>query len=113
MEWKPRECLYAETVQTPAGSFERINDIKRSHSLPFSVFSVGYRVPDDVLKEDLKDTTSLLINEARDTLHTTSPCETTNRRLGNALDVVTKNLAMALSTTLAESFSTFSTASHC
>lgn len=38
----------------------------------------------------------------RDTLDTTTTGETPNSGLGDALDVVTKNLAMALSTTLAE-----------
>ena len=46
---------------------------------------------------------------SRDTLHTTTTCETTDSRLGNALDVVTKNLAMTLGTAFAETFTTFST----
>ena len=52
-------------------------------NLPLRVLSVGDRVTDDVLQEDLEDTTGLLVDEARDTLHTTTTCETTNGRLGD------------------------------
>jgi hypothetical protein len=56
-----------------------------------------------VFEEDLEDTTGLLIDEARDTLHTTSTSETTDGGLCDTLDVVAKNLAVTLSTTLSES----------
>ena len=52
-----------------------------------------------IFKEDLENTTSLLVDETRDTLDTTTAGKTTNSRLGDALDVVTKDLAMALSST--------------
>jgi hypothetical protein len=39
---------------------------------------------------DLENTPSLLVNEARDTLDTTTASKTTNGRLGDALDVVTQ-----------------------
>jgi hypothetical protein len=43
----------------------------------------------------------------RDTLDTATTRETTDGRLGDALDVVAKNLAMALGSTLSEAFATF------
>ena len=55
-----------------------------------------------VLEEDLEDTTSLLVDETGDTLHTTTACKTANSRLCNALNVIAKNLAVTLSTTLSE-----------
>ena len=45
-------------------------------SIPLGVFSVGDRVTDDVLEEDLENTTGLLVDETRDTLHTTTTSET-------------------------------------
>jgi hypothetical protein len=45
----------------------------------------------------------------RDTLNTTTTSETANGRLGDALDIVTKNLAMTLSATLAKTLSSFTT----
>ena len=72
-----------------------------------------------VLKENLQDTTSLLVDESRDTLDTTTASEATDglsetqdqtkyqiekphgssvtHRFGNTLDVVTKNLPVTLS----------------
>jgi len=47
------------------------------------MFSVSDRVTNDVLEEDLEDTTSLFVDETGDTLDTTTTSETTNSRLGN------------------------------
>ena len=55
-----------------------------------------------VLKEDLENTTSFLVDEARDTLHTATAGETADGGLGDALDIVAKNLAVTLSTALSE-----------
>lgn len=37
---------------------------------PFSMLSIGDGVADDILEENLKNSTSLLIDETRDTLYT-------------------------------------------
>ena len=44
----------------------------------------------------------------RDTLDTATTSETSDGWLGDTLDVVTKNLAVTLGTTLSEAFATFS-----
>lgn len=46
---------------------------------------------------------------SRDTLDTATTGETTDRGLGDSLDVVTKNLPVTLGTTLSETLSTFAT----
>ena len=51
--------------------------------VPLRVLGVRHRVTDNVLKEDLEDTTSLLVDEARDTFHTATASETTDSRLRN------------------------------
>ena len=113
------------------------------------MFSVCYGITDDlkdivnkwntiegreathILEESLEDTTSFLVDEAGDTLDTTTTSETANSRLGDTLDVVTKDLAlkrnhvndehnigensqtyMTLGSSLSESLSTFSTSRH-
>ncbi|MCP4453099.1 MAG: hypothetical protein GY809_16685, partial [Planctomycetes bacterium] len=43
-------------------------------SLPLGMLGVGDSITDDVLKEDLEDTTGLFVDEARDTLDTTTTC---------------------------------------
>ena len=62
----------------------------------------GLRRNAHVLKEDLEDTTGLLVDETGDTLHTTTTGETADGGLGNTLNVVAKNLAVTLRAALAE-----------
>jgi hypothetical protein len=47
--------------------------------------------------------------DVRDTLDTSTTSKTSDRRLCDTLDVVTKNLAMSLGSTLAEALATLST----
>lgn len=68
------------------------------------MFGVCDGVPDDAFQEGLEDSARLLIYHGRDTLDTTTAGKTSDSGLGNALNVVTKNLAVALGTTLAEAF---------
>jgi hypothetical protein len=95
--------LCAETVEGPALSLERVNDIERGDGLPLGVLSVGDRVADDVLElsecqqefgsppprniagthEDLEDTSGLLVDESGDTLDTTSSRQTADSGLGD------------------------------
>jgi len=63
------------------------------------------------LEEVFQYSTSFLVNEARNTLDTTTTSEAANSRLGNALDVVAQDFTMALSTGFSETLATFSTAS--
>jgi hypothetical protein len=51
--------------------------------VPFSVLGVGDRVADDVLKENLQNTASLLVDETGDTLDTTTAGQATNSRFGD------------------------------
>ena len=77
------KCLTSETVKGSALSLKSIDNIKSSDSLSSSVLSVGHGISDDVLKENLKDTTGLLVDKTRDTLDATSSCQSSDRRLGN------------------------------
>ena len=45
------------------------------------------------LEEDLEDGSRLLVDEARDTLDTSSSCETADSGFGDTLDVVAQDLA--------------------
>ena len=47
-------------------------------------------------------------NDLRNTLDTSTTSKTSDRRLGDTLDVVTKNLAMSLGSALAETLATLS-----
>ena len=106
------KCLTSESVESAALTLEGIDDIHGSDSLPLGVFSVGDRITDDVLKEDLEDTSGLLIDEARDTLDTSTASQSADGGLGDTLDVITQYFAMALGASFAESFASFSSSSH-
>jgi hypothetical protein len=60
------------------------------------VLRVGHRVANDVLEEDLEDATSFFVDQTTDTLDAATAGKTTNGGLGDALDVIAENLAMAL-----------------
>jgi len=93
-------------------AFEGIDDIHGGDSLPLGMFSVGDSITDDVLKEDLEDSTGLLIDEARDTLDTSTSGQPADGGLGDTLDVITQHFAMTLGASFAESFASFSSSSH-
>ena len=97
-----REALHLPTVHHFISHFmasvltlalERVHHVQRSHRLAASVLGVGDGVADDVLEEHLQHTTSLLVDEARDALHTATASQTADGGLRDALDVVAQNLA--------------------
>ena len=95
------ERLTSETVEGTALSLESIDDVHGSDGLSLGVLSVGDGVANDVLEENLQNTASLFVDEARDTFHTTTAGQTTNRGLRDALDVVSQHLPVSLGATLA------------
>ena len=118
-------CLAAETVEGTALALECVDDVEGGDGLALCVLGVGDCVTNDTLEEGLEDTTclfvdhwSLLVYEGvnqrtarlrtgRDTLDTTTTCETANGGLGDTLDVVSQDLTMALGTALSEAFAAF------
>ncbi|CAH3162117.1 unnamed protein product, partial [Porites evermanni] len=70
-----------------------VHHIHSGDSLAFGVLGVGNSITDHILKENFENATSLFVDEARDSLDTATASKTTDSRLGDALDVVTKNLS--------------------
>ena len=56
--------LTSESVEGASLPLEGIDHIHGGDGLPLGVLSVGDGVPDDVLKENLKDSTGLLVDQA-------------------------------------------------
>ena len=104
--------LTSESVQGPALPLEGVDDVHGCDGLPLGVLGVGDGVTDDVLKEHLQHTSGLLVDEARDSLHTTTTSQTADGRLGDTLDVITKNFSVTLSAPLSQTLSSFSSARH-
>ena len=54
------------------------------------MLDVGDGVTNDILKEYLEDTTGFFVDEARDTLDSTTTCKTSHSRLCDTLDIMTE-----------------------
>ena len=107
-----RSRLATETVQGAALSLQRVDDVHGGDGLSLGVLGVGDGITNDVLQEYLQDATGLLVDQAGDTLDTTSTGQTSDRWLGDTLDVVTKNLPVTLGATLAQAFASFTATGH-
>lgn len=104
--------LTPESVQGPALPLERVDYVHGGHRLPPSVLRVGHGVANHVLQEDLENTPGLFVYEAADSLHASSSGEPSNRRLSDALDVVSKDLTVPFGAALAQALASLSTARH-
>ena len=104
--------LTAEAIQRAALSLQSVHHVHGCDSLALGVLSVGDGIPDDILQEHLEHTAGLLVDETGDTLHAASASQTTDGGLGDALDVVAENLAVALGASLSESLASLAAASH-
>ena len=106
------KSLTAESVQGASLPLEGVDHVHGGDSLPLGVFGVGDGIPDDVLKEHLEHATGLLVDEARDTLDSTTASQTPDGGLGDALDVVPQHLAVPLGASLSQSLASFAASSH-
>ena len=104
--------LSAEAVQGAALALERVDHVEGGHGLSLGVLGVGDGITDDVLEEDLEDTAGLLVDQAGDALDTTTASQTADGRLGDPLDVVPKDLPVALGAAFAQTLSSFTTTGH-
>jgi len=93
-------CLTAESVEGTSLPLEGIDNVHSGDGLPLGVFGVGDGIPDDVLKEDLEDSTSLLVDESRDTFDSTTTRQTPDGGLSDALDVISQHLTVTLGASL-------------
>lgn len=96
--------LATKTIQGTSLALEGINDIHGDDGFAASMLSVGDGVTDDRLEKDLENVASLLVNEARDTLDTTTTSKTTDGRLGDTLDIIPKDFTMALGAALSKTY---------
>ena len=104
--------LTSESVEGTSLPLEGIDNIHGGNGLPLGVFGVGDSIPDDILKENLEDSTGLLIDESRDTLDSSTASQPSDGGLGDSLDVVSQHLTVTLGASLSKSFSSFATSGH-
>jgi hypothetical protein len=77
----------SKTVECLSLALESIDGVNGCDGLTPSMLSVGDRITDGALKEDLEHTAGLLVDEARDTLDTAMTSKMRYGGLGDALDV--------------------------
>ena len=104
--------LTAESVEGTSLALEGVDNVHGGDGLPLGVLGVGHGITDDVLKENLQNTTGLLVDEAGDALDSTTTSQTTDGGLGDTLDVITKNLSVTLSASFSKTLSSFSSSRH-
>ena len=104
--------LATESVDGSALSLEGVDYVEGGDGLAAGVLGVGDRVTDNSLQEGLEDSAGLLVDESGDSLDSSTAGETADCRLGDSLDVVPKDLAVALGSSLAESLSSFTSSGH-
>jgi len=98
------------TIESATRALEGIDNVHGGHGLSPGVLCVGHSVSDDFFEEDLDDRAGFFVDETRDALHTTAASKTTDRRLGNFLDIVPENLAVTLCTAFSKAFASLASA---
>lgn len=99
-----RQDLGTEAVEGLALAFEGIHNVESSDGLSAGMLRVSDTVLDHVLEEGLEDTTGFLVHETGNALDTSSTSQTSNGRLGDALNVFAHDLTMTLGASFTFSF---------
>merc|ERR1712010_391570 len=87
------DCSSTETVEGSSLTLEGVDNVESGDGLSLGVLGVDNGVADDVLEEGAEDSAGLLIDVRRDTLDSTSACQSADSRLGDAEDGLTEGLA--------------------
>ena len=93
--------LSTEAVECLALTLEGVDNVKSGDRLAASMLAVSDGITNDVAEEGLEHGAGLVVHQARDAFDAATTSQTTNRRFGDALDVVAQDLAVALGTSLA------------
>ena len=104
--------LAAEAVEGASLSLQSVDHVHGGHCSSLGVLCIGDGITDHILQEDFENTARLFVDETRDTLDTSSASETTDGGLGDALDVVSENLPVALGASLSKTFASFAATRH-
>src|SRR5215469_10684446 len=104
--------LTAEAVQSSSLSLQRVDDVHGRDGFALGVLRVSDGIANDVLEEDFQDASRFFVDQSGDSLHSASTCQTADCRLRDALDVITKDLTMTLSASLAQSLTALASARH-
>ncbi len=107
-----RKRLTSESVESLALSFQSIDNIHGGDSLPLGVLGVGDSITNDIFKENLENTSGFFVDETRNSLDTSSSCQSTDGGLGDTLDIITKHFTMTFGSPLSQTFASLSSSRH-
>lgn len=105
--------LDTETIEGTAVALEGVDNVEGGDGLTLGVVGVLSSITNDAHEELTENVTDAVVNQERDTLHTTTAGETADSGLGDTLKVVACQLSVTLGTALAETFTTGSFSRHC
>ena len=88
-------------------AFQGVDNVESGDSLSLGMLGVSDGITDDVFQEDLEDTSGFFVDQAGDTLDTTSASQSSDGGLGDPLDVITQDFSVPLGTSLSKSLSAF------
>lgn len=88
-------------------TLQSVDDVHCGDGLPLGVLRVSDCVANDVLEENLENSSGLFVDQAGDSLDSSTASETPDGGLGDALDVVPEHFAMTLGSSLSETLSSF------
>ena len=114
-DWVCYFCLAAKAtkaVQSATLPLEGVYHIHCSDGLPLGMLRVGDGISDHILEEHLQHAPSLLVDESGNTLHASSAGQTSDSRLGDALDIVPQDFPVPLSPTFSKALSALAFSSH-
>lgn len=89
-----------------------IDDVHGGDSFPLGMLSVSDGIANYVLEENLEYSSGFFVDQARDTLYSTTTSQTSDGGFGDTLDVITKHLTMPLSATLSKTLASLATTRH-
>lgn len=97
---RKRVSLDTETVKSTAIALEGVDNVERGDGLTLSVVSVVGSILNNAHKELTENIANAVVDQERDTLDTTTAGETADSRLGDTLEVITRELSVTLGAAL-------------
>ena len=104
--------LPAKAVEGAPLPLESVDNVHGSDGLAFGMLTVCHCIANDIFQENLQHPSGLFVDEARNSLDSSSSCKSSDGWFGDALDVITQDLAMTFCASLSQTLSSFATARH-
>merc|ERR1711976_97946 len=103
----------SETVESSTLSLESVDDVHSGDSFSSGVLSVCNGISDDLLKERSEDSSGVVIDEAGDSLDTTSSTESSDSWFGDTVNSGSSGFSgVSFSTVFSNTFHSFTFSDH-